>query len=108
MHASIFKRIEWDAYDYHSGISHLNWRLYDNFTGSDLVHGEIDLPGQGETKVMRKIYVKNLENGYEPHTIFLLIISEDVLLPCVIIIQTIVAGFFFVQICRSHHRKNIT
>ncbi|OPL33283.1 hypothetical protein AM593_05274, partial [Mytilus galloprovincialis] len=46
--------IEWDAYDYHSGISHLNWRLYDNFTGSDIIHGNIDLPGQGETQTLEE------------------------------------------------------
>ncbi|XP_076086955.1 uncharacterized protein LOC143057529 [Mytilus galloprovincialis] len=42
--------IEWDAYDYHSGISQLKWRLYSNYSGINIIHGEIDLPGQGETQ----------------------------------------------------------
>lgn len=49
-------RIEWDAYDYHSGISHLKWRLYSNYSGTDIIHGEIDLPGQGKTQVLIPIF----------------------------------------------------
>ncbi|XP_076086914.1 uncharacterized protein LOC143057491 [Mytilus galloprovincialis] len=44
--------IEWDVYDYHSGISHLKWRLYSNYSGTVIIHGEIDLPGQGKTQTI--------------------------------------------------------
>ncbi|XP_052083679.1 uncharacterized protein LOC127721009 [Mytilus californianus] len=53
--------IEWDAFDYHSGISHLNWKLYDNFTGSDIIHGEIDLPGQGKTESLKECEEKYVD-----------------------------------------------
>ncbi|CAC5401969.1 unnamed protein product [Mytilus coruscus] len=42
--------IEWDTFDYHSGIESVHWRLYDNFTGSDIVHGQSHLIAQGQTE----------------------------------------------------------
>nr|XP_034314147.1 uncharacterized protein LOC105348718 isoform X1 [Crassostrea gigas] len=39
--------IEWIAYDYHSGLDSINWRLFDNFTGVDIIHGHEDIPAQG-------------------------------------------------------------
>jgi hypothetical protein len=34
-----FFRIEWDAFDYHSGIDSLEWRLFDSYTKTDIIHG---------------------------------------------------------------------
>ncbi|XP_052095904.1 uncharacterized protein LOC127731085 [Mytilus californianus] len=42
--------IEWDTFDYHSGIDSVHWRLYDNFTGSDILHGQSHLIAQGQTE----------------------------------------------------------
>ncbi|XP_078334035.1 uncharacterized protein LOC111124258 [Crassostrea virginica] len=39
--------IEWIAYDYHSGLNNIAWRLFDNFTGTDIIHGYEDIPAQG-------------------------------------------------------------
>lgn len=44
-------RIEWMAYDYHSGIDSIYWRLYDNVTGDEIIHGHEDLFAQGSTEV---------------------------------------------------------
>lgn len=50
-------RIEWLAYDYHSGIDSIYWRLYDNVTGDEIIHGHEDLFAQGSTQV-RAVGVK--------------------------------------------------
>ncbi|XP_061181031.1 uncharacterized protein LOC133189645 [Saccostrea echinata] len=39
--------IEWIAYDHHSGLNNIAWRLFDNFTGLDVLHGHEDIPAQG-------------------------------------------------------------
>ncbi|XP_061193435.1 uncharacterized protein LOC133201664 [Saccostrea echinata] len=39
--------IEWLAFDYHSGLDSIYWRLFDNFTGKDIVHGHEHIPAQG-------------------------------------------------------------
>lgn len=39
------------AYDYHSGIDSIHWRLYDNFTGENILHGHEDLFAQGSSQV---------------------------------------------------------
>lgn len=44
-------RIEWLAYDYHSGIDSIYWRLYDNVTGDEIIHGHEELFAQGSTEV---------------------------------------------------------
>ncbi|KAK3612524.1 hypothetical protein CHS0354_024496 [Potamilus streckersoni] len=41
--------VEWLAYDFHSGIDYVRWRLYDNYTGHTIVHGLNHLSPQGET-----------------------------------------------------------
>ena len=46
-----FCRIEWIAYDYHSGLDNIAWRLFDNFTGTDIIHGHEDIPAQGMANV---------------------------------------------------------
>ncbi|KAL3841826.1 hypothetical protein ACJMK2_019925 [Sinanodonta woodiana] len=40
--------MEWELFDVHSGIHNVSWRLFDNFTNTDLVHGEEAVPPQGE------------------------------------------------------------
>ncbi|XP_078322971.1 uncharacterized protein LOC111122905 [Crassostrea virginica] len=42
--------IEWIAYDLHSGLRSIYWKLYDNFTGEEIVHGHEDIPSQGGAK----------------------------------------------------------
>ncbi|XP_061176007.1 uncharacterized protein LOC133184958 [Saccostrea echinata] len=42
--------IEWLAYDYHSGLDSIYWRLYDNFTGEIILHGHEDLFAQGSSQ----------------------------------------------------------
>ncbi|XP_061176006.1 uncharacterized protein LOC133184957 [Saccostrea echinata] len=42
--------IEWLAYDYHSGMESIYWRLYDNFTGKIILHGHEDLFAQGPSQ----------------------------------------------------------
>lgn len=43
--------IEWVAYDLHSGLHSIFWKLYDNCTGEDIIHGYDDIPAQGHTLV---------------------------------------------------------
>jgi hypothetical protein len=43
--------VEWIAYDFHSGIDSIAWRLFDNYTGTDILHGYEDIPAQGMTNV---------------------------------------------------------
>ncbi|CAC5414424.1 unnamed protein product [Mytilus coruscus] len=38
--------IEWIAYDYHSGVDSLYWRIFDNYTGTDILHGHENLGTQ--------------------------------------------------------------
>ncbi|KAK3801475.1 hypothetical protein RRG08_010055 [Elysia crispata] len=54
--------IEWDAYDYHSGINSIYWRLYDNFTGSDLDHGYAQESTQGSTSTISQC--NSVYSGY--------------------------------------------
>lgn len=49
------KSIEWIAYDLHSGLHSIFWKLYDNFTGEDIIHGHEDIPAQGQTRVSGKL-----------------------------------------------------
>lgn len=43
--------VEWIVYDFHSGLDRISWRLYDNYTGTELLHGHEDIPAQGEAAV---------------------------------------------------------
>ncbi|XP_071082513.1 uncharacterized protein [Haliotis cracherodii] len=43
---------EWLAFDDHSGLETVSWRLYDNITGSHIYHGEEHLSAQGDTQTM--------------------------------------------------------
>lgn len=54
-----FGRIEWIAYDYHSGLDSINWRLFDNFTGVDIIHGHEDIPAQGMANVRTAVACKS-------------------------------------------------
>ncbi|XP_071079258.1 uncharacterized protein [Haliotis cracherodii] len=42
--------IEWVSYDDHSGLETVTWRLFDNYTGEDLVHGVEHISAQGEAQ----------------------------------------------------------
>ncbi|ESO88609.1 hypothetical protein LOTGIDRAFT_165393 [Lottia gigantea] len=42
--------IEWIAYDLHSGLETVEWKLYDNFTGDVILHGSQHIPVQGEAQ----------------------------------------------------------
>jgi hypothetical protein len=47
----LLHRIEWETFDYHSGIHEVSWKIFDNFTNDVVVHGNSHEPPQGETKV---------------------------------------------------------
>ncbi|XP_056015772.1 uncharacterized protein LOC125675332 [Ostrea edulis] len=53
--------VEWLAYDYHSGIDSIYWKLYDNFTGQNIIHGHEDLLSQGSSQDMAEC-VQNYSN----------------------------------------------
>ncbi|XP_062616047.1 uncharacterized protein LOC134277752 [Saccostrea cucullata] len=42
--------IEWIAYDLHSGLQSISWRLFDNYTGESILHGHDVIPVQGMAK----------------------------------------------------------
>ncbi|ESO94429.1 hypothetical protein LOTGIDRAFT_175429, partial [Lottia gigantea] len=42
--------IEWIAYDLHSGLETVEWKLHDNFTGDVILHGSQHIPVQGEAQ----------------------------------------------------------
>ncbi|XP_046575805.1 uncharacterized protein LOC124283822 [Haliotis rubra] len=42
--------IEWVSYDDHSGLETVAWRLFDNYTGEDLVHGVEHVSPQGKVQ----------------------------------------------------------
>ncbi|KAK3581570.1 hypothetical protein CHS0354_031918 [Potamilus streckersoni] len=49
----VFKRqIEWELFDFHSGIHNVSWRLFDNFTKKDFLHGREAVPPQGEAETL--------------------------------------------------------
>lgn len=52
LHFYLKSRIEWLAYDFHSGLQSISWKLYDNFTGDDILHGHENIPAQGDAKVI--------------------------------------------------------
>jgi len=46
-------RIEWIVYDVHSGLKEISWRIFDNFTGLDVIHGQAHDSPQGEASVCK-------------------------------------------------------
>ncbi|XP_060577218.1 uncharacterized protein LOC132734491 [Ruditapes philippinarum] len=46
--------IEWETFDYHSGIHEVSWKIFDNFTKNVVVHGNSNEPPQGETKDLKE------------------------------------------------------
>ncbi|KAK3581576.1 hypothetical protein CHS0354_031922 [Potamilus streckersoni] len=44
--------IEWELFDVHSGIHNISWRLFDNFTNKDFLHGVEAVPPQGEAETL--------------------------------------------------------
>jgi extradiol dioxygenase family protein len=47
--------IEWLAYDDHSGLDSVYWKLYDKYSGTVVLHGHEDIIAQGETSVKNKL-----------------------------------------------------
>ena len=45
-----FCRIEWEAYDDHSGLDSVYWKIYDNY-GNYIEHGHEDIVAQGHAAV---------------------------------------------------------
>ena len=43
-------RIEWEAYDDHSGLDSVYWKIYDNY-GNYIEHGHEDIVAQGHAAV---------------------------------------------------------
>ena len=43
-------RIEWEAYDDHSGLDSVYWKIYDNY-GNYIEHGHEDIVAQGQAAV---------------------------------------------------------
>ncbi|XP_046345841.2 uncharacterized protein LOC124126446 [Haliotis rufescens] len=39
--------IEWESYDDHSGLEKVSWRVFDNQTGQEIIHGKAHLPPNG-------------------------------------------------------------
>lgn len=54
---SFYCRIEWIAYDLHSGLKSIYWKLLDNYTGENIIHGHEDIPSQGGAKVGITIHI---------------------------------------------------
>ncbi|XP_025086754.1 uncharacterized protein LOC112559633 [Pomacea canaliculata] len=46
--------IEWVAYDDHSGLYSVQWRLVDNYNGQNIVHGVENVSPQGETTTLQQ------------------------------------------------------
>ena len=53
--SEMFYRIEWEAFDYHSGLDSVSWKLYDSYGGSDVVYGKEDIVAQGNSTVSNKL-----------------------------------------------------
>ncbi|CAC5375358.1 unnamed protein product [Mytilus coruscus] len=51
---------EWDTFDYHSGIYSVHWKLFDNYTWSDIIHGSSHLQAQGDAS-----NITSCENMYQ-------------------------------------------
>ncbi|XP_060580924.1 uncharacterized protein LOC132737608 [Ruditapes philippinarum] len=48
--------IEWEAFDFHSGIHEISWKIFDNFTKTEVVHGHSYEPPQGETETIEECW----------------------------------------------------
>lgn len=46
-----FSRIEWDGMDYDSGLNQVEWKLFDKYTGNNIIHGKAQLHAQGMAQV---------------------------------------------------------
>ncbi|XP_071123148.1 uncharacterized protein [Mytilus edulis] len=42
--------IEWEAFDLHSGLDSVNWKLYDNYGGAVVLHGHEHIIAQGNSE----------------------------------------------------------
>ncbi|KAL3871817.1 hypothetical protein ACJMK2_039789 [Sinanodonta woodiana] len=59
--------IEWLAYDTHSGINYIKWRLYDNYTGHTVVRGLNNLSLQQELSDKEKCQAKYINYSRGDH-----------------------------------------
>ena len=50
MQFQFLRSIEWEAYDDHSGLDTVSWKLYDSF-GTYVLHGHEDIVAQGHAVV---------------------------------------------------------
>ncbi|XP_060572684.1 uncharacterized protein LOC132730723, partial [Ruditapes philippinarum] len=48
--------IEWEVFDFHSGIHEISWKIFDNFTKTEVVHGHSYEPPQGETETIEECW----------------------------------------------------
>jgi hypothetical protein len=57
-------RIEWEAYDDHSGLDSVYWKIYDNY-GNYIEHGHEDIVAQGHAAVsfIYKPYIHRERRG---------------------------------------------
>lgn len=57
-----FYSIEWEAFDFDSGLNQVEWRLFDNYTSNFILHGKAELHAQGMAQVLLhlKILRKNI------------------------------------------------
>ncbi|XP_060563406.1 uncharacterized protein LOC132722840 [Ruditapes philippinarum] len=46
--------IDWKAFDYHSGIHKLSWKIFENITNTEITFGEFNEPPIGETKTIEE------------------------------------------------------
>ncbi|XP_071123054.1 uncharacterized protein [Mytilus edulis] len=58
--------IEWEAYDDHSGLDTVYWKLYDSY-GTFVEHGHEDLPAQGQTDNLTECQTKYLAEPRGPN-----------------------------------------
>ncbi|XP_052067298.1 uncharacterized protein LOC127706680 [Mytilus californianus] len=58
--------MEWNAYDDHSGLDTVYWKLYDNY-GTFVEHGHEDIAAQGHTDDLQECQTKYLSNPRGPN-----------------------------------------
>ncbi|CAG2197001.1 unnamed protein product [Mytilus edulis] len=67
MEINLISAFEWDTFDYHSGIYSVHWKLFDNYTGSDIIQGSSHLQAQGDASNLSYCENKyqNSPRGYD-------------------------------------------
>ncbi|KAL4221421.1 hypothetical protein ACF0H5_019679 [Mactra antiquata] len=49
---------EWEVYDEHSGLHEISWRIFDNYTNIEILHGHSHEPPQGEAESLDECNTK--------------------------------------------------